>query len=72
MKKFYESLREYAKNINFEEKNFTVNKRRIKIISRCKNMLYSLKKIFKMLCKSKKYQKVRDHCHHIGKYRWYM
>ena len=41
MKKFCISLREHAKNIiDFEKKNVTVNKRRIKITSRCKNMLY--------------------------------
>ena len=42
MKKFCTSLREHAKNkIDFEKiKNITVNKRRIKITSRCKIMLY--------------------------------
>ena len=46
MEKFSESLREHAKNINFEKKkNITVNKRRTKIISRCKSMLYLWKKI---------------------------
>ena len=42
MKKFCESLREHAKNISdFEKKkNVTVNKRRTKITSRCKTMLF--------------------------------
>ena len=42
MKKFCESLREQAKNIiDIEKKiNVTVNKRRIKITSRHKSMLY--------------------------------
>ena len=45
MKKFCESLREQAKNIiGFEKKNITVSKRRIKIISKCKSMLYFWKK----------------------------
>ena len=42
MKKFCTFLKEQAKNvINFEKKgNVTVNKRRTKITSRCKSMLY--------------------------------
>ena len=41
MKKFCESLREHVKHIiDFEKKNVTVNKRRTKIVSRCKSMLY--------------------------------
>ena len=40
MKKFCESLREHAKNIiHFEKKkNVTINRRRIKITSRCKKL----------------------------------
>ena len=47
MKKFCTSLREHAINvINFEkEENVTVNKRRTKITSRCKSMLYLWTKI---------------------------
>ena len=60
MKKFYASLREHVKNIiDFEKNNDTVNKRRIKITSRCKSMLYLWKKNTK---------KVRYHCHYTGKY----
>ena len=45
MKKFCTSLREHANNIiDFEKKNVTVNKRRTKITSRGKNMLYLRKK----------------------------
>ena len=42
IKKFCTSLREHTKNIiDFEKKkNVTVNKRRIKIISRCQSLLY--------------------------------
>ena len=49
MKKFGESLSEHAKNIiDFEKKkDVTVNKRRIKITSRCKSMLYLWKKNLK-------------------------
>ena len=49
MKLFYTSLREHAKNItDFEKKkNVTVDKRRIEIRSRRKNMLYLWKKNLK-------------------------
>ena len=49
MKKFCESLREHPKSIiDFEKKkNVTVNKRRTKITSRCKNMLYLWEKNLK-------------------------
>ena len=42
MKKFCTSLREHTKNLtDFEKKKIvTVNKRSIKIISRCKSMLF--------------------------------
>ena len=54
LKKFCESLREHVKNIvDFENKrNVNVNKRRIKITSRCKTMLHLWKKISKKLSKS--------------------
>ena len=54
LKKFCESLREHVKNIvDFENKrNVNVNKRRIKITSRCKTMLHLWKKILKKLSKS--------------------
>ena len=45
MKKFCTSLREHTNNIiDFEKKSVTVNKRRTKITSRGKNMLYLRKK----------------------------
>ena len=45
MKKFFNSLREHAKNvIDFEKKNGSTNKRRIKIVSRYKSILYLWKK----------------------------
>ena len=71
-RKLCESLREHAKNIidfGKKKKNVTVNKRRIKITSRCKSMLYLWKKNVKKLSKSINYQKVRDHCQYTGKYR---
>ena len=41
MKKFFNSLREHAKNvIDFEKKNGSTNKRRIKIVSTYKSILY--------------------------------
>ena len=47
MKKFFESLREHAKSItDFEKKkNVTVKKKIIRIIQRCKCMLYLWNKI---------------------------
>ena len=47
MKKFCESLREHAKNITDLKikKNITVNKRKTKITSRCKNFFKNLLKI---------------------------
>ena len=54
MKEFCESSRKLMKNvIDFEKKkNATVNKRRTKITSRCRSMLYLWKKIIKKLSKS--------------------
>ena len=63
MKKICTSLREHATNVvNFEKKkNLTLNKRRTKIISKCKSMSYlwekNLKKVFLMI------KKVKVHCH---------
>ena len=48
---FCTCLREQPKNIiDFEKRNTAVNKRRIKITSRCKYMLYLWKKIHKRVC----------------------
>ena len=44
----------------------TVNKRRTKITSRCKSILYLWKKNLKKLSKSINYQKVKDNCHYRG------
>ena len=56
-KRFCESFSEHAKNIiGFEKKkNVTVNKRRIQMASRCKNMLHLGKRILKKLTKSINY-----------------
>ena len=51
MKKFCNSSREHATDIiNFEKKNVTVNKRRTKITSRRKSILYLWEKIPKKVC----------------------
>ena len=48
MKKFCTSLREQVQDItNFEKKNVNDNKRKTKITSRCKSMLYLLKRNLK-------------------------
>ena len=51
------------------KKNVTTNKRRTKIVSRCKSMLYLWKNVTKKFANYKNYQKIRDHCHFAGKYR---
>ena len=50
--KFCKSLREHTQNIiDFEiNKNITINKRRTKIASRCKKLLYLWKKNLKKVC----------------------
>ena len=55
MKKFCDFLRKHTKYItDFEKKkNTAVNKKRTKIISRCKSMLYLQKKNLKRLRKIK-------------------
>ena len=69
MKKFCESLREHAmKVINFKKKKKVISKRALWIISKCKNLLYLLIKIWKQALERKKCCKVRDHCHYTGKY----
>ena len=57
MKKFCVALKEHAKNIiDFEKKkNIIVNKRRIKIISRSKQMLHLSKKNLKKISESINY-----------------
>ena len=49
-KKFCTSLKEHATNVINLEKKFTVNKRRPKITSRCKSIIYFCKKIPKKNC----------------------
>ena len=69
--KVYAKNREYVKHIiDFEKKKkFTVNKKRIKITSRRKSMLFCEKRILKKFATNKNYRKVSDHCHYTGKYR---
>ena len=70
MKTFWKSFREEAKNIiYFEKKIVAVVKRRTKIKSRCKSILYSWKTNLRKALKSINNQRVRDHCHYTGKYR---
>ena len=70
MKTFWKSFREEAKNIiYFEKKMVAVVKRRTKIKSRCKSILYSWKTNLRKALKSINNQRVRDHCHYTGKYR---
>ena len=46
-KRFYQSLRENTKNIiDFEEKNVTVNKKRIKITKKCNRVIHVEKNIY--------------------------
>ena len=70
-KKFFESLREHAKNItNFEkEKLLPITKENLKSDQDAKLCYICSKKILKKLSKSIIYPKGRDHCHYAGKYR---
>ena len=52
-----------------KETNVTINRRKIKIISRYKSMLNLWKKNLKKLSKNINYYKVRYHCHYTVKYR---
>ena len=71
MKRFCESLREYAKNIiDFEKKKvLPLTKGEFKSHQDAKVYYICGKRFLKMLSKSINYWKVRDHCYYIGKYR---
>ena len=71
MKKFYESLREHAKNIiDFERKKMlSLTKEELKSHQDAKVCYNCGKRIFKKLSKNINYRKVRDHCHFTVKYR---
>ena len=71
MKKFCESLREYAKSIiDFEKKKMLPSTRKELKSFIDADVCYICRIIFlKKLSKNMNYQKVRDHCHYTGKYR---
>ena len=71
MKRFCESLREYAKNmIDFKKKKLLqLTKEELKSHQNTKVCYFCGKRILKRLSKSLNYWKVRDHCHYIGLYR---
>ena len=73
MKKFCESLREYAmKMINFKKKKMKLLTKEQQESSENANakVCYICKEKFKnKYVKDKKYHKVRDHCHYTGEYR---
>ena len=69
MKKFCESLREHAKNINDFEKKKMLTKEEINSYQDAKICYICGKKNFKTFTNHKNYWKVKDHCHFTGKYR---
>ena len=71
MKRFCSSLRTHAINIIDFEKNKMVllTKEETKSHQDVKVCYMCGKRILKKLTKSTNHQKVRDHCHYIGKYR---
>ena len=71
MKTFCSSLREHAKNvIDFERKKMLpLTKEELKSHQHAKVYYICQKRIKKKLSRSTTYQKVREYCHHTGKYR---
>ena len=71
LKKFCESLREYAKNIiDFEnKKSVVINKKELKLRQDTKICYICGKRILKKLSKSINSWNVKHHCHYTGKYR---
>ena len=71
MKMLCKSLREHAKNIiDFQKKKMLpLTKEGLKSHQDAKVCYICGKRIFKKLCKSMNYRKVRDHCYYTGKYR---
>ena len=71
MRTFCESLREHAKNIIDFEKNkmLLLAKEELKPYQDTRVFYVCGKKIFEKLPKSLHYQKVRDHCPYLGKYK---
>ena len=68
MKKFCTSLREHAKNIDFEKKEPLLLTEESKSYQEANVCSICGKRILK-LCKSANYRKVRDYCHYSSKYR---
>ena len=71
MKKFCESLREYAKSIiDFEKKKMLpLTRKELKSFIDADVCYICGIRFLKKLSKNMNYQKVRDHCHYTGKYR---
>ena len=71
MKKFCEFLREHAiKIINFREKKMKLlTKEQQESYENAKICYIYQEKFENKYLKDKKYCKVRDHCHYLGKYR---
>ena len=71
MKKFCESLREYAmKIINFKKKKMTLlTKEQQESYENVKICYNSKKKFENKYLKDKKYRKVRGQCHYTGEHR---
>ena len=67
-KRLYERDSWFLKRTCENEKHDTVNKKRIKITRRCKRLLYLWKRNPEN-AKDINYQKTRNHCHYIGKYK---
>ena len=55
--------------IDFDKKKMLPLTKELKIIYRCRCMLYLWNKILKKSLENINYWKVRDHCHYTGKYR---
>ena len=70
MEKFCKDLREHStKIINYEKKKIIPLTTKEKIYHNKQKVCYICKKEFDNNDNDKKQQKVRDHCHYIGKYR---
>ena len=70
MKKFCESLKDHAKNIiDFEKNLLPLTKKKLKSHQNTPECYICKKRFIKKFAKDKNHHKVRDHCHHTGKYR---
>ena len=68
MKKFCSCLKEHASNtIDLEKQQKILLTKKVKTISICNGMLLCRKTFKKKVAKDKNEQKVRGHCHYLGK-----